>query len=487
MSPSASTPRRGFLRPPLAAALLCFLGACEPEDAVPPPPPLTVQPAPAAPAPEAAPPPVPAGTGSFRVAYTPPRDGRLSQWERFARSTRFLEGTATDLNGWLALPTPVTLSFAGCGEANAFYDGPTRRVMMCWELLDALGQVFGEPGPPEERERAILGAASFLLYHELGHALIDVLDLPALGREEDSADQFAAYVLVDGTEDGERAAMDGAVALGRFDAEFGDMAFADEHSLGVQRFYNVACWVYGRDPERHARFLEAGTLPGERAERCPGEYDALVRAGTACWRPTSGSSAPAAQRPPRLRSRTSSSTGRRVPARALARRTKSAVTPWSRRRTSCADGKAAVAQLPQLPDEAGAHPVVPHPHQLLQLHAAVAQPLHLLHEAGAHAVVAQPHQLLRVQAAVAERAHLPDELRAHPVVAQAHQPLRGLAADPRRRQLPHVARRDAVVAHADRARPGCPRGSPARPSRARSPAPAPCWPARTSSATVGRA
>jgi hypothetical protein len=207
----------------------------------------------------------------------PPRDGRFAGWERFARGTGFLERTAADLNGWLAPPTPITLAFAPCGEANAFYDAPARRVTLCWELLDALGQVFGDRETPEARERAILGAASFLLYHELGHALIDVLDLPALGREEDSADQLATYILADGTEEGERAAMDGAVALGRFDADFSDMAFADEHSLGVQRFYNVACWVYGRDPERHARFLDAGTLPEERAERCPGEYDALVR------------------------------------------------------------------------------------------------------------------------------------------------------------------------------------------------------------------
>ncbi|HEX8275129.1 MAG TPA: DUF4344 domain-containing metallopeptidase [Longimicrobiaceae bacterium] len=262
---------------PLALALLCCLGGCEPRDAAPPEPPPVAESAPPPTVPKAAPPPAPAGTGSFRVAYAPPRDGRLAQWERFARDTRLLEGTAADLNGWLALPTPVTLSFAGCGEANAYYDGPTRRVVMCWELLDALGQVYGDRATPEERERAILGAAEFLLYHELGHALIDVLDLPALGREEDSADQFAAYVLVDGTADGERTAMDGAVALGRFDEEFDDMAFADEHSLGVQRFYNVACWVYGRDPAAHARFLERGTLPPERAERCPGEYQALVR------------------------------------------------------------------------------------------------------------------------------------------------------------------------------------------------------------------
>ena len=33
-------------------------------------------------------------------------------------------------------------------------------------------------------------------FHEAGHALIGEFDLPAVGREEDVADQFAAIVIV---------------------------------------------------------------------------------------------------------------------------------------------------------------------------------------------------------------------------------------------------------------------------------------------------
>ena len=275
MSPPACAVSRRFFRLLAGAALLSGVAACDPEGAGPPPPPV-VETVPAAPAPvQAAPVPGgPAGPG-FRVAYAPLRGPRYAPWERYARDTGFLERIADDLNGWLALPTDVTLVFAQCGEANAFYEPETQRITLCYELLETLGEVFADDGP--ERDRALRGAATFIFYHELGHALIHVLDLPALGREEDSADQLAAYVLTDGSEEGERAALDGAVALGRIDAEFDDLAFADEHSLGVQRFYNVACWVYGRDPAAHARFLERGTLPPERAERCPAEYAALER------------------------------------------------------------------------------------------------------------------------------------------------------------------------------------------------------------------
>ena len=51
----------------------------------------------------------------------------------------------------------------------------------------------------EEREEAdlfVLGNTVFILYHELGHALIDQLGLPVLGREEDAADNLASIMMI---------------------------------------------------------------------------------------------------------------------------------------------------------------------------------------------------------------------------------------------------------------------------------------------------
>src|SRR5688500_14135049 len=51
----------------------------------------------------------------------------------------------------------------------------------------------------EERQEAdlfVLGNTVFILYHELGHALIDLLNLPVLGREEDAADNLASVMMI---------------------------------------------------------------------------------------------------------------------------------------------------------------------------------------------------------------------------------------------------------------------------------------------------
>jgi len=61
---------------------------------------------------------------------------------------------------------------------------------------------------------------------------------------------------------------------------------ADEHSLDSQRFFNIVCWVYGRDPERHADMVDDERyLPNDRAEVCPEEWATLERSWTTLLSP----------------------------------------------------------------------------------------------------------------------------------------------------------------------------------------------------------
>lgn len=212
----------------------------------------------------------------FVVGRTRLQDARYARWEAYVRERGLAEGWTRFLNGWIALPARIIVTFAACGRADAFYEPETRTITLCYELLPAFAHAFREI-PDGERDQAVLGATDFIFYHEVGHALMDVLDLPVVGREEDAADQLAVYILTDGTEEDEQAAIDGAVALYRLEEEMDEFAFADEHSLGPQRFYNIACWVYGQNPEKYPKLLlrSGGVLPEARAERCPGEYAQL--------------------------------------------------------------------------------------------------------------------------------------------------------------------------------------------------------------------
>lgn len=115
-----------------------------------------------------------------------------------------------------------------------------------------------------------------IFYHELGHALIDVMDLPVFGQEEDAADT-ASILLIDAIFDSETAleiAYDAALGFA-YDAEStqDSIDWSDVHGADLQRFYNLVCLFYGADPDTRDGFATDMGLPDDRAETCPEEFD----------------------------------------------------------------------------------------------------------------------------------------------------------------------------------------------------------------------
>ncbi|WP_296645015.1 DUF4344 domain-containing metallopeptidase [Roseinatronobacter sp.] len=118
-----------------------------------------------------------------------------------------------------------------------------------------------------------------IFYHELGHAVIDIEQVPIFGQEEDAADVFSIF-LIDALFDEETAtslAYDASLGfwgevLAR-EADGYDMTWWSVHGPDEQRFYNTVCLFYGADPDERETFAEDMELPEERAEYCPDEYD----------------------------------------------------------------------------------------------------------------------------------------------------------------------------------------------------------------------
>lgn len=116
-------------------------------------------------------------------------------------------------------------------------------------------------------------------YHELGHALIDIAQVPIFGQEEDAADVFSIFAIdaIFEEQDAQAVAYDAAVGfMGEVilrDQEGWETPWWDTHGPDEQRFFNTVCLFYGADPENRADFAEELGLPEDRAEYCPEEYD----------------------------------------------------------------------------------------------------------------------------------------------------------------------------------------------------------------------
>jgi hypothetical protein len=287
--------------------------------------------------------------GRFKVTWGRIQHADYAVWQRKLKDSRLLETLADDLNQTFDIPADIQMSFTECeGEPNAFYDSEKKSISVCYELIDQMHDFFAqvpeseaqppakkkatategpfrklsrpgglgqaaEPGgkaaggkaaaggqqpaggkkpaqmpagvPADEVDAAVAGATVHTVYHELGHALVDLYQLPITGREEDAVDQLATFLLADGTEQGEQAALDAAEAFLIDADQVDEMAYSDEHALGQQRFYNIVCWVYGQDPEAHADLVGEEYLPEERAQGCQHEYEQLATSWTKLLQP----------------------------------------------------------------------------------------------------------------------------------------------------------------------------------------------------------
>lgn len=223
----------------------------------------------------------PADTGRFLVHYDSAKTAAHREYLEQFRGDSLLDVIAADLNGWFAIPVDITIGFSECDSADAYYDPGTHTVSVTYEQVAEMRELFShEVSGDSALTAATSDAIVFILYHELGHALIDVLDLPVTGKEEDAVDQLSTVLLADSTDEGEQAAVDGARFFYLSSSQDGDRPldeedFADAHSLDRQRFYYILCMLYGHDPVRYTYLLREHILPEDRATECEEEFDRI--------------------------------------------------------------------------------------------------------------------------------------------------------------------------------------------------------------------
>lgn len=216
-------------------------------------------------------------TNQFDYEYVEPKNPDHRPLYETLRKIQILE-KVQDFLSLLRLPIKVTLKLRGCdGAVNATFWGDA--IQVCYEYLAWVMQ----QAPKAEKmgltpRDALIGPTVDVFLHEAGHAVLEVLEIPFFGREEDSADYFASYVLLQFAKEDARRLILGASFLSGKEAadEQGKVPelrlMADTHGLPAQRFYNRLCMAYGFDQELFGDVVKSGYLPQSRAKNCRYEY-----------------------------------------------------------------------------------------------------------------------------------------------------------------------------------------------------------------------
>ena len=222
------------------------------------------------------------------IIYEPPENFAFRDIYDLLREHHALESIREILSPFRS-PEALTIKTAECKAINAWYRREAFRptVTVCYELLKHILESLPNEDNPDglTPADAAVGQFFFATLHEVGHAIFDILDVPMFGHEEDAADNFATYIMLQFGEGQARRLIGGAAWSWR--AYLGDYkknpvvptrlsAFAGDHGLPQERFYNLICLALGA---YHAGFADLENyLPATRAPHCSYEYQTLARA-----------------------------------------------------------------------------------------------------------------------------------------------------------------------------------------------------------------
>lgn len=188
------------------------------------------------------------------------------------------------LNG-IMLPTDITIRFRAGDPGEAYYSPAEQEIVLSYDFAALVFEVFSSaPYEPyidsiDNVAIATIDTLEYVLFHEVGHALVHVLDIPITGREEDAVDALSAVILAEIIEEPGilTSAADFYDLISMTRQEISDEEFWDEHALDEQRYYNLVCWCYGKDPVEFEEVLIDSEMGADRAEGCEFEYAQITK------------------------------------------------------------------------------------------------------------------------------------------------------------------------------------------------------------------
>ncbi len=227
---------------------------------------------------EAAP---PKDRGRLRVRVIHEPEGAAERRAAKVLDSKGLRASLAAIDDSMLLKRDITIRVGdGADEDGPYYDPNDRQIRMPYSFVVDTERSFREAdyASGKDLQLATREVTTFVLYHELAHALIDQLELPVLGREEDAADSFAVLLAIELDDDGDIAIS----AADSFDISSEDndsdvAAYWDEHSLDEQRFYSLLCLVYGSDSKRYSDAFDSVKIDRERKSSCPDDWSATSR------------------------------------------------------------------------------------------------------------------------------------------------------------------------------------------------------------------
>lgn len=211
------------------------------------------------------------------VVYEPAVGEQMSVIRKTLESSGAVDDVVDFLNEKFQLKQALKITMGG--NDGPLYDPEINEIIVPYSFVEEIRQRFEVADYAQTGvniDDAVTDSLMHTLFHEMGHALIAMYDLPVLGKEEDAVDGLATILLIEYFEQGEEIALSAADLFNLESEDFEEFShenFWDEHSLDIQRFYSTLCFVYGSSPEEYSHLKDDAEFSDERADLCISEYE----------------------------------------------------------------------------------------------------------------------------------------------------------------------------------------------------------------------
>ncbi|UUV19768.1 DUF4344 domain-containing metallopeptidase [Fusobacteria bacterium ZRK30] len=211
--------------------------------------------------------------GEVQVKYSSSSEKEEKEVKEWMVKNRVIEDLTDTVNKEIKIEKELVVA-VGDGD-SVHYNPENREIVITYDFIIEVRERFkGEY--KKEWEIYAKDAIEHTFYHELGHALVDLLNIPVLGKEEDAVDDFGIIMLILTKEDGEERAISAAELFfmeGLEIEEFSSEDLMDEHSLDDQRGYRSLNLVYGSNPEKYKDIAEDLKMDEDRRLMAQGIFE----------------------------------------------------------------------------------------------------------------------------------------------------------------------------------------------------------------------
>jgi len=216
----------------------------------------------------------------FRVLFGSAETEQEAEFLEALKNSGEATALIRSLGASISLPRILTIQLGS--KTGAFYDPDSATIHMPYSF--AL-ELVGPPGErlEEEAMASAIGVLTFTLYHEVCHALFDLLDLGPLSDEEEAADALATVLAIEFGHATSTLVSATTVLYRRQNVVNGvGSSKGTKLIMSSGRYQRLICWVAGSEPGHLREIASQAGISAERIERCPSDYQEL-RATLLTW------------------------------------------------------------------------------------------------------------------------------------------------------------------------------------------------------------